>query len=248
MPTGYHLAPLDPPLQPTTAAFVRDWTRASIPASLTGPSTLDPTDVIASADPQVVATAQRLTVGLSDAPSRAVALFRFVRDTIRYDIGPDLPSRSAWHAAATLARGRGFCQQKAVLLAALLRAAGIPSALGFQHVRDWKLQGTRFAAILPEGVIIYHGLTFAWLHGAWRAMDATLDAGLCERRNYQLVSADPTGDAYLPRKDLAGNRHFDLFAQFGPSADLPTSVSDLFVSVQETWSEARTLARQGATM
>ena len=248
MPTGAHLVVLDPPLAAHTAAFVRDWTQAALPESLSGPSLLEPTDVIASRDPLIVATAEQVTAGLQSPTERALALFRLVRDRIRYDIGPDLPNREAWHAAATLQRGRGFCQQKAVLLAALLRAAGIPSALGFQHVRDWKLQGTRFEAILPEGVIIYHGLTFAWLHGGWRAMDATLDAGLCARRNYQLVSADPTGDAYLPVRDLAGNRHFDLFAQHGPFADLPQSVSDLFVSVQETWAEARTLARQGATM
>lgn len=248
MPTGSHLVSLDPPLGAQAAAFVRGWTHAVLPEPLPGPSDLAPTDVITSADPAIVAAAERLCAGLADPAGRALTLFRFVRDEIRYDIGPDLPNRSAWRAAGTLARGRGFCQQKAVLLAALLRAGGIPSAVGFQHVRDWKLKGTRFEAILPDGVIIYHGFTFAFVHGGWRAMDATLERGLCERRGYQLVSSDATADAYLPRLDLAGNRHFDLFAQFGPFADLPTSVSDLFMSVQETWAEARTLARHGATM
>ena len=38
--------------------------------------------------------------------------------------------------SATLARGYGFCVNKAVLLAALARAVGIPARLGFADVRN----------------------------------------------------------------------------------------------------------------
>ncbi len=248
MQPGLDLSALTPPLRPATEQFVQQWGQLALPPPLVAPCALEATDVIASTDPAVVVVANEVAGHLPDQASKALALFTFVRDAIRYDIGPDLPNRSAWHAGATLQRGKGFCQQKAVLLAALLRAQAIPSGLGFEHIRDWKLQGTRFEAILPEGVIIYHGLTYAFLHGGWRAMDATLDRALSEKRGYQLVQASPTAHALLPALDLAGNRHFDRFGHWGPYCDLPHAVSGLLVSVQATWAEARTLARSGATM
>ena len=217
---------------------------------------LSPTPVIDSDAPAVMTRMAELTAGLRGEGPRAAALFRHVRDAIRYDFTPTLPDRSAWLASATLARGQGFCQQKSVLLVALARATGIPAALVFQHIVDWKLRDTRFEAVLPGGVILYHGLCALWLDGAWRAIDPSLDRELCARRRYKVVEvsdrtgmAPQGGDALLPADDLDGQRHFDILGQAGPYADLPFPVSDLLVKLDATWAEMRVLAvRTGATM
>ncbi len=217
---------------------------------------LGPTDVIDSTSPIIKELAERLTAGLQGDGPRAAALFRWVRDEIRYDFTPVMDSRAVWLASATVTRGKGFCQQKAVLLVALARAVGIPAGTVFQHLADWKLRDSRYEAALPGGVIIYHGLCALWWNGAWHALDPSLDSELCARRRYQVVEVDAhtglttTGsDALLPLNDLDGHRHFDILGQTAVFADVPVVISDLLVAFDAQWAEVRQLAqRTGVTM
>lgn len=210
---------------------------------------INPTDVIASGHPDIVACVHQVTAGHTLKFDRARAVFAFVRDEIRYNFTPILLERDDWHAAKTLQRGKGFCQQKAVLLAALARAAGIPSAVGFQHLRDHKLLQTRYEEALPLGIIPYHGLTYLWLGGAWWIADATLDAGLCRRRNYRLVELQRGNHARLPETDQSGAPHFDILDEFGPYPDLPEIITKHEVEMRPAWEElTRVAQRTGATM
>ncbi len=173
----------------------------------------------------------------------------FVRDTIRYDFTPKLDSRDSWKASTTLQRGKGFCQQKAVLYTALCRAARIPSAICLQHIRDHKLLDTRFASLLPNGIIAFHGLAAVWLSGRWVRVDPALDAGLVRIRGYRLTDFNGTGEALLPATDLNGQSHIDFLGQFGPFADFPHSICDLGVRIRPTWDALREVARKtGASM
>ena len=56
-------------------------------------------------------------LGRSAARETAIALFDWVRDAIRYDPYSAMAERDAYRASAVLASGRGYCVQKAVLLA-----------------------------------------------------------------------------------------------------------------------------------
>ena len=206
-------------------------------------------DVIDSAHPAIQAHAAQLTKGCETPFAKAQAVFDWVRDEVPYNFTPSLRRREDWRASVGLLRGDGFCQQKAVLLAALLRAVGIPAGLGFEHVRDHMLLDTRFEAHLPSGLIVFHGCTMLHLDGTWRIADATLDRRLCERRGYRLVTLNPTADSELPATDLQGGPHFDFLARLGPYANLPQSVSDLFLDLVATWSDMQRLVeRTGATM
>jgi len=64
-----------------------------------------------------------------------VALFDWVRDRIRYDPKAALDDREGTGDEGPGARQR-VLREKAVLLAALARAAGIPARLGFADVRN----------------------------------------------------------------------------------------------------------------
>jgi len=210
---------------------------------------LEPTDVIDSDHPLVREAAARLTAGLTSEFARAEAVFDFARDALAYNFTPTLLSRADWRASATLARGDGFCQQKAVALAALARAAGVPSQIGFQHAIDFKLLNTRFETLLPDGLIAFHGLTVLWVNGAWRVADATLDGALVRRRGYRLVELLPDGDALLPLTDLAGQPHFKFLQTFGPFPNLPVGISDSFVALRPWWvAWKQVVDRTGATM
>ena len=63
-------------------------------------------------------------------------LFYAVRDGIRYDPYRMSTRQEDYTASRVLAAGEGFCVQKAVLLAALSRAVGVPCRLRFAVVRN----------------------------------------------------------------------------------------------------------------
>jgi transglutaminase-like putative cysteine protease len=65
---------------------------------------------------------------------RAVSLFRAVRDEILYDPYRIRLAPEEFRAGVIIERRAGFCVAKAIALAAVARAAGIPSRLGFADV------------------------------------------------------------------------------------------------------------------
>jgi transglutaminase-like putative cysteine protease len=170
-----------------------------------------------------VAAAAERVAGRAAGAAAAGALFEWVRDEIAYDMAPDVSDRSAWVAADTLDRGYGFCQQKALLLAALLRARGIPAGICVVDLYDHKIPD-RYLAFLGDRRLPFHGLAVAHLGGAWRRLDPTLPRALCERKGYRLVEFRPDGDCELPRTDLAGEPHFDVLAEIGTWSDIPEEV------------------------
>ncbi|MFE7706648.1 transglutaminase domain-containing protein [Streptomyces sp. NPDC057486] len=85
--------------------------------------------------PLVRQTVDRLRVDGDDAYSYALAAYEFVRDTIPHSVDSGDP-RVSWRASDVLATRNGICHSKSHALAALLRAAGIPTALCYQGFHD----------------------------------------------------------------------------------------------------------------
>ena len=182
------------------------------------------TDVIDCDDPVVKETAARVA-GDATGAELVERLFNYVRDDIRYDMAPVLDERADWTASRTIERGYGFCQQKAVALAALLRARGVPSGVAAEDLLDHKIPPP-YVEHMGSQVLPYHGYTLAYVDGEWRRLDATLDRGLCERKNYRLVEYEPGRDCILPPDDRAGLPHFEHLTEHGRWADLPDEVVD----------------------
>ena len=123
--------------------------------------------MIDSADEKVRELLARATEGLpKDAKPAQTAetLRKFVN---RFVTTKDFSVGMA--TASEVARtAQGDCTEHAVLLAALLRAAGIPSrtVAGLLYVDEF---------IDQTNVFGYHMWTQAWLDGRWVDLDATLD-------------------------------------------------------------------------
>ncbi|HMD51933.1 MAG TPA: MMPL family transporter, partial [Solirubrobacteraceae bacterium] len=143
--------------------------------------------------------------GAGDEEEWAVAAFEFVRDEVLYTLGEwGVP------ASRTLAERGGTCTNKANLLVALLRAAGIPAAYGVMRVNAREYFGvlgppflTRFCS--EESVHIYAG---AFLSGRWVKCDASTDSELAGRtahfcRQTVLVEWDGRRDSL----DFLDERH-----------------------------------------
>ena len=91
------------------------------------------TAVIDCDHPSVVAKAAELSAGLAEDWERARRCFEFVRDDIRHSWDFRLNPVTC-SASEVLRHGTGYCYAKSHLLAALLRASGIPAGLCYQRL------------------------------------------------------------------------------------------------------------------
>ena len=83
--------------------------------------------------PQVAKKARQLATGLSTDSAIAQRCFEFVRDEIRHS-WDYRQNPVTCRASEVLTNGTGYCYAKSHLLAALLRANGIPAGLCYQRL------------------------------------------------------------------------------------------------------------------
>ncbi len=113
-------------------------------------------------NPLVLGKSKELTHGLSDPVQIAKVCFEFVRDEIKHSNDYHLNPVTC-KASDVLKFGTGYCYAKSHLLAALLRARGIPAGLCYQRL-------TIQNDIPPFSL---HGLTAAYLPSTgWYRIDA----------------------------------------------------------------------------
>jgi transglutaminase-like putative cysteine protease len=183
------------------------------------PQTLQPTAMIDSDHPAVQAFVHTHAAGASDR-ERAVALFYAVRDGFRYDPYRVDLSPEGMSASAVIAAGHGWCANKAVLLAAACRAAGIPARLGFADVRN-HLSTERLRQMMKTDVFAWHGYTDIWLDGAWRKATPAFNRSLCDKFGLLPLEFDGVNDSIYHPFDKSGQRHMEYVRQRGVFNDLP---------------------------
>ncbi len=125
-------------------------------------SYLESSDYIDWRHPAVSAKAAELATGGGSAEDIARRCFEFVRDRIRHSWDHRLNPVTC-RASEVLQHGTGYCYAKSHLLAALLRANGIPAGLYYQRLS------------IGSGGPPYslHGLNAVWLDGhGWYRIDA----------------------------------------------------------------------------
>ncbi len=182
--------------------------------------TLASTEFIDAEHEDVVRMRHRVTAGAGDERLRAARLFAAVRDEVRYSVRVDFGDRSGYRASATLARGAGFCVQKAVLLAALLRGDGIPARLHFADLRN-RLVPPRLRDLMGTDLFRYHCYVELLLDGRWLKVTPSFDPDTRRRQGMRRVDFDGTGDAMLHPTDVHGRPQFEYVADHGVRDDLP---------------------------
>lgn len=114
-------------------------------------------EVVESTHPQVVALAERLRAGAPGDEAFAERAFTWVRDEVRHSYDAGNPQVTLT-ASEVLEHGVGLCYAKSHLLAALMRAQGIPSALCYQRLGHGDDH-------------VLHGLVAIHLGGRWHRQD-----------------------------------------------------------------------------
>jgi transglutaminase-like putative cysteine protease len=143
--------------------------------------------------PSVISHAKALANGSSDDELVAQRCFTWVRDHVRHSRDHRIPVVTL-SASAVLQHRAGYCYAKAHLLAALLRASGIPAALCYQRLQ--------LSETDPRFTL--HGLNAVFLrrHG-WYRLDARgnkpgVNAQFCPPEERLAFHATVPGERDLP--------------------------------------------------
>lgn len=178
------------------------------------------TEIIDANHPEINALATKTIKGSHDVHESARRLFYLVRDGIPYNLYVPFFLPEHYQASVTLARGSGYCVQKAVLLVALARAARIPARLIFADIRNY-LASPRVQEEMGTNLFVFHGYAELHLDGRWVRVTPAFDKGVSEAHGYPLVEFDGWNDAILPPKDASGNRFVQYVRYWGAFSDLP---------------------------
>jgi len=181
---------------------------------------LRPGRFIDSDHPAIVARAAALADPAAGEAARAVALYYEVRDGIRYNPYLVDTAPASYLASATLAAGQGWCVTKALLLAALCRAAGIPARVGYADVRN-HLSTERLRQAMKTDVFYFHGYTSLYLEGRWVKATPAFNIELCEKFGLRPLEFNGRDDSLYHAYDVAGNRHMEYLRDRGDYPDLP---------------------------
>lgn len=94
---------------------------------------LESTEIINWQNETVLAVARDLTLGATDELATARRTFEWVRDKVEHSVDHHR-SEVTCRASEVLALNTGFCYAKSHLLAALMRANGIPAGFCYQRL------------------------------------------------------------------------------------------------------------------
>jgi transglutaminase-like putative cysteine protease len=203
---------------------------------------LAPTPFLDADHPLVIEQAAALQD--DDPVKTSVRLFDWVRDHIRYIPIPDM-ERDQFRASVVLDQRVGYCVQKAILLAALGRAAGIPSRLGFADVRNHQISPS-LLELMGTNLFVWHGFTEFYLPVSdgrndgprkhWVKATPAFDATTSERAGVLPVSLDGQNDALFHPVDPRGAPFIEYVRERETYADVPYDA--IIASVIEHYGEA----------
>ena len=108
--------------------------------------------------------------------------------------------------------------QKAVLLSALARAAGIPCGLGFARLKN-HLLSEKVISWIGTNILPFHGYTELYLDGKWVRATPAFDLELCEKNRIVPVEFDGKNDAMLHAHNRDGKPHIEYIKDLGRNYD-----------------------------
>ena len=181
---------------------------------------LKSTATIDCSTPSTREKAQLLIKGMEEPEERAKSLFYFVRDKIKYVTYSPCFLREDYRASVVLERGSGFCVQKAVLLAALARAIGIPARLGFSDIRIHGIP-KELQEQMGSNLFVYHGHTELYIRGEWVKAVTAFDLETCHQNRFIPVEFDGVNHAMDHSHDLDGRLHVEYVNDHGYREDVP---------------------------
>lgn len=184
------------------------------------PAYLAATPFIDSDNAAVRALAREAAGGETDPKTKAIKLYYAVRDRFLYDPYSVEVSPEGLRASNVIARGKGFCVNKALLLCATARAEGIPARIGLADVKN-HLATERLLQMMGTDIFYYHGYAELFLGGRWVKATPAFNLALCEKFRVLPLEFDGETDSIFHPFDADDRRHMEYVADRGAFADMP---------------------------
>jgi len=181
---------------------------------------LKPTATIDCDNQLIKGKAWNLTKGANDTPAKARSLFYWVRDEIKYNPLVPLEIFESYRASETLKRREGFCVEKAAVLAAFARAAGIPARLHFADIRN-HLVSSRLLKLMGTNLFSYHGYTELYIADKWIKATPAFDLKMCQEHRIIPVEFDGQHHALLHSHNYDGKLQIEYVKDHGHRIDVP---------------------------
>jgi transglutaminase-like putative cysteine protease len=188
---------------------------------------LQPTEFLDFDDNTVKNQALEIIEGLKTEKEKAIALFYWVRDEIKYNMYTYNPKIKAnLKASVTLSRRNGFCMSKAVLLSTFARAVGIPARIHMIDIINHKIPKW-IEELMGTNVFHCHGYSELYLDGNWRKLTPVFDKDTAIKAGYvPTVEFDGINDALLAPHDVEGNLFVEYTKDWGIYTDVPLKKID----------------------
>ena len=193
---------------------------------------LSPTPGIDSDNESVRVKAVEVTRGLDTVSDRAGSLFYWVRDEIKYEPLVEIEILEGYRASRTLGRGRGFCVEKAALLAAFARVVGIPARVHLADIRN-HLIPKKLVKVMKTNLFACHGYSELYINGKWVKATPAFDQAMCREKRIRPVEFDAEEDAIFHSHNLDGELHIEYVKDRGYYADVP--INDILASWIEVY-------------
>ncbi len=181
---------------------------------------LQPTEFLDFDDANVRAFAERNSVGAKTEKEKAVKLYYAVRDGFQYNPNILNLRREGLKASDLLKRTRGYCVEKAVLLAASARAVGVPSRLSFYIVRN-HIATDKLEKLLRKNYLVFHGAAELFLDNKWLKTTPAFNKKLCDFLKVEPLEFDGETDSIFQEYDKSGNVFMQYLHDYGAFDDLP---------------------------
>jgi len=198
---------------------------------------LTATAIIDSNHASIVGLVNELTADCeADPMRRAMRLYYYVRDAIRYDPYAPFYLPEHYRASNVLRAGRGYCVSKATLLCALARAAGIPARIGFATVKN-HLATRQLIEHMGSDLFVCHGFTDLYLEDKWVKATPAFNRELCELFGVPPLAFDGTADAVMQAYNSQQKPFMEYLEYTGTYGDVP--VQHILREWKKTYGEAR---------
>ena len=182
---------------------------------------LKPTFFIDSDSKEIINLANKLTENTKNVREKAKSIFYWTRDEILYDPYESFTfERKDYKASNIIKQKKGWCVQKACVLAALARSLRIPSRLHFGDIRNHRVPEKLIKA-MKTNLFVYHGYTELYIDGSWLKATPAFNISLCQKFDLKTVEFDGIHDGMLPETTKDGQKYIEYVKDRGVTNDFP---------------------------
>jgi len=177
-----------------------------------------------------------ITEDLKTDKEKAIALFYWVRDKIKYNMLTYIPNIKAnFKANVTLRRQNGFCVSKSILLSSFARAIGIPARIHLVDLINHKVS-QKVIDLMGTNVMYVHGYSEFYLNRKWVKLTPSFDPKTALKGKFlPMVEFDGENDAIFPKFDNEGHQFGEYLTDRDVHADLPLEAIEKIFEENYEW-------------